>query len=48
MLILQVARKVTFLEMLNINKDILNKNLDKKLAHHCKIEFHKQTLTAWI
>ena len=40
--------KITFLEMLNINKEILNKNLDKKMIEHCRSEFHKKTLACWI
>ena len=40
--------KIIFLVMLNINMDILNKNLDKKMIENCRSEFHKQTLACWI
>ena len=40
--------KSTFLKLLNIGKNKLNKNLDIKIVNKCRSDFHKQTLTAWI
>ena len=40
--------KNTFLYLLNIDKDMLNKNLDLQMAAKCKTEFHKQVLSSWI
>ena len=40
--------KITFLYLLNIGKDILNKNLDMKMVNKCKTDFHKQVLSSWI
>ena len=40
--------KTAFLQLLNVPKNLLNKNLDPVIIRNCKSEFHKQTLTAWI
>ena len=40
--------KTTFLDLLNIDIDILNKNLDIQIVKKCKTEFHEQVLTSWI
>ena len=33
---------------MNIERNILNKNLDNSIANKCKSEFHRQILSAWI
>ena len=40
--------KTTFIKLLNIDINKLNKNLDYSIINICKSEFHKQTLSAWI
>lgn len=39
--------KTTFIKLLNIDINKLNKNLDYSMINICKSEFHKQTLSAW-
>ena len=40
--------KTTCLNLLNIDKNMLNKNLDLQIATKCKTDFHKQLLSSWI
>ena len=40
--------KVIFLNLLNIPKHMLNKNLGEETCKRCKSNFHKQTLISWI
>ena len=40
--------KTTFLNLLNLDKNMLNKNLDIKIVAQCKTNFHKQVLSSWI
>ena len=40
--------KTAFLQLLNVPKNLSNKNLNPGIICNCISEFHKQTLTAWI
>ena len=40
--------KTTFLKLLYIGKNVLNKNLNYSIIKKGKSNFHRQTLTAWI
>ena len=40
--------KISFLHLLNIGKNLLNKNLDLSIVNCCKSDFHKQILEGWI
>ena len=40
--------KNSFLNLMNLEIHMFNKNLDIKMVNKCKTEFHKQTLSSWI
>ena len=40
--------KTTFINLMNIERNILNKNLDHSITNKCKSEFHRQIMSAWI
>ena len=40
--------KIAFIQMLNLDITMLNKNFEMKTAIKCKTEFHKQIIVAWI